>query len=98
MSQKLFDDALTIGGRASYVGPRPGGAEEAPIGAQSLITPIIWQPYTLVDLFASYQVNDYVKFDFNIENLTDRYYVDPLSLALIPSPGRTFRGSLTIKY
>lgn len=98
VSQKLFDDALTIGGRASYVGPRPGGAEEAPIGAQSLITPIIWQPYTLVDLFASYQVNDYVKFDFNIENLTDRYYVDPLSLALIPSPGRTFRGSLTIKY
>lgn len=30
-----------------------------------------------------------------IENLTDRFYVNPLSLAQQPGPGRTFYASLT---
>lgn len=98
MSQKFFDDALTVGGRLSYIGPRPGGAESPSYGAQALIAPIYWKPYALVDLFATYKVNDALAFNFNVENLTDRYYVDPLSLALMPSPGRTFRSSLTLKY
>jgi hemoglobin/transferrin/lactoferrin receptor protein len=98
MSQKFFDGALTVGGKVSHVGPRPGGAEPTAYGAQALIAPIYWKPYTLVDLFASYKVNDAATLDLNVENLTDRYYVDPLSLALMPSPGRTLRASMTVKF
>ncbi len=98
LSQKLLDDALIIGGRVSYVGPRSGGAEKAAYGAQALITPIYWEPYTLVDLFASYKMNEAMTLDMNVENLTDQYYVDPLSLALMPSPGRTMRAGLTMQY
>ncbi|MBX8802369.1 TonB-dependent receptor [Ochrobactrum sp. MR28] len=51
-----------------------------------------------MDIFASYKINEDTTFDFNIDNLTDVYYMDALTLGLMPSPGRTFRASLTAKF
>lgn len=98
LSQKLLNDDLTVAGRISHVGPRSGGAEQSAYGGQALISPIYWEPYTLIDLFASYNLNDNFTLGLSIENVTDRYYVDPLSLGLIPSPGRTIRAGLTGRF
>jgi hemoglobin/transferrin/lactoferrin receptor protein len=95
LSQKFFDDRLTVGGRVTYVGPRGADAEPTQSGASPFIAPITWQPYTLLDVFASYQLSDFLMAQISIENLTDQYYVDPLNLALLPSPGRTIKFSLT---
>lgn len=96
LSQKLFDDALTLGGRVSYVGPRAieHGLVTA-AGLSQFITQINWEPYTLVDLFLDYKINDAWTVNARVENVTDQYYVDPLGLVNQPGPGRTFYAGLT---
>ncbi|MGU3492857.1 TonB-dependent receptor domain-containing protein [Xanthobacteraceae bacterium A53D] len=98
-SQKFLDDALTIGGRVSYTGPR--AIEHGDVtaqGAAQFIEQINWNPYWLVDVFAEYKINDTWTAAARIENLTDTYYVDPLGLVNQPGPGRTFYASLTASF
>lgn len=98
-SQQLLDDRLTIGGKVSHVGPRAiEHGEETARGLSSFISLIEWDPYTLVDLFAEYKINDNLTAGARIENLTDKYYVDPLGLVQQPGPGRTFYASLTAEF
>lgn len=96
LTQKLLEDRLTIGGRAYYVGPRAAehGAVTAQ-GASAFIAQVQWKPYTLIDVFAEYKINDNFTASVRVENLTDQYYVDPLGLLQQPGPGRTFYASLT---
>jgi len=96
LSQKLFEDRLTVGGRVSYTGPRAiGHGDVTAQGAQQFISPISWDPYTLVDVFAEYKLSDSVTASVRVENLFDRYYIDPLGLVAQPGPGRTFYASLS---
>ncbi|MGN7733028.1 hypothetical protein [Ensifer sp. 22564] len=90
MSQTFRDDALTVGGRISRTGSRTiGHGDVTAQGASQFISLIDWRPYTLVDAFAECRIN---------ENLTDAYYVDPLSLVQQPGPGRTFYASLMAEF
>jgi hemoglobin/transferrin/lactoferrin receptor protein len=96
LSQKLFDERLTLGGRVLHVGPRAAGHGQITMtGMMQFISVVSWKPYTLVDVFAEYKINDNLTAAFRVENLTDQYYVDPLSLVRQPGPGRTFYASLT---
>lgn len=95
LSQTFIDDALTVGGRVSRTGSRAiGHGDVTAQGASQFISLVDWKPYTLVDAFAEYKINDTLTASFRIENLTDAYYVDPLSLVQQPGPGRTFYASL----
>ncbi|OCW58370.1 hypothetical protein AWJ14_13650 [Hoeflea olei] len=92
---RLFDDALDVGGRVTYTGDR-GRMTNVETGGYTTV--VNWQKYTLVDLFASYKVNDNLQLEVAVDNVTDVYYMDALTLGLMPSPGRTFRASLTAKF
>ncbi|MFD1703325.1 TonB-dependent receptor domain-containing protein [Methylopila henanensis] len=97
-SQKFWE-TLTVGGRLSHVGPRAIGHGDATAqGASTFIALVDWKAYTLVDVFAQYKINKYLTADFRVENLTDKYYVDPLGLVLQPGPGRTFYASMTATF
>lgn len=99
LSQKLLEDKLTVGGRVTHVGPRAiSHGEETARGLTSFISAIQWDPYTLVDVFAEYQFSDTLTGSLRVDNLTDQYYVDPLSLVQQPSPGRTVYASVTAKF
>ncbi len=98
VSQKLLDDNLTVGGRAIYNGPRSVGHGPVQYGAAAIIAPIDWQPYWLFDIFTEYKLTKNITLWATMENLTDRYYVDPLSLVQQPGPGRTARVGLTGKF
>ena len=99
LTQKLMDDALTVGGRISYTSSRAvGHGDVTGQGMSQFITMIDWKPYTLVDVFAEYKINENYTASFRVENLTDRFYVDPLSLVLQPGPGRTFYAGLTANF
>ena len=50
-----------------------------------------------MDAFATYKINDSVSLDFQAEILIDKFYVDALDGGN-PSPGRTFRATLTAKF
>lgn len=98
VSQRLLEDRLVLGGRLNRVGPRAAGAEDTITGATAIIAPIEWDPYTTVDLYARYQVNEDLDLAFDVTNVTDKYYVDPLAQAQIPAPGRTARISLDWRF
>ncbi|MDR6285969.1 hemoglobin/transferrin/lactoferrin receptor protein [Methylopila jiangsuensis] len=94
-----FWKTLTLGGRVQHVGKRAIGHGDATAqGMSQFIALVDWKPYTLVDVFATYKINEYFTANVGVENLTDKYYVDPLSLVLQPAPGRTFTASLTAKF
>lgn len=52
--------------------------------------PYYWRPSLILDAHGQYQINDKVNVNFSITNLTDRYYLDPMSNVPTPGPGRTF--------
>ena len=96
LSQTFLDDALTLGGQVSYIGPRAiGHGQVTAQGAAQFISQINWDPYFLVDVYAEYKINPNLTASIRVENLTDEYYVDPLSLVNQPGPGRTFYAGLT---
>jgi hemoglobin/transferrin/lactoferrin receptor protein len=96
---RAFDDKLTVGTRVTYIGKRPvSGLAVGLTGSGGTIPFIKWNPYTLVDLFASYKVNDNFQIDAAIDNVTDQYYMDALTLGLMASPGRTFRLNMTARF
>ncbi|MGD9837164.1 MAG: TonB-dependent receptor [Afipia sp.] len=98
VSQKFLNDDLTAGGRVSYIGPRSIGHGAIQYGAAAIIAPIVWNPYLLFDVFAEYKLSKDITLWATIENLTDQYYVDPLSLVQQPGPGRTARVGFTGKF
>ncbi|MGU3575355.1 TonB-dependent receptor domain-containing protein [Brucellaceae bacterium C25G] len=98
LTQKMLDERLELSGRLSHIGKRAADAQPPASGGASLIAQIPWKPYTLLDIYASYKLSEYAKLSLAVENLTDVYYVEPLSLTRIPSPGRTFRIGLTTDF
>ncbi|MGU3575980.1 TonB-dependent receptor domain-containing protein [Brucellaceae bacterium C25G] len=96
LSQKLLEERMTVGGRLSYIGPRAiGHGDVTAQGASEFISMVNWKPYTLVDVFAEYKINENLTAAVRVENLFDRFYVDPLGLVTQPGPGRTIYASLT---
>lgn len=95
LTQTLFDDRLTISGRMNYVGERAAKFETTLSGAQPFIRAIPWEAYTTGDLFVGFKLNKAVTFEASVENITDEYYVEPLSLGRVPAPGRTVRVGIT---
>ena len=59
---------------------------------------LYWKSVMLHDLYASFQMSKKVAFNLNIINLTDQYYMDPMSKNVIPGPGRTITAGMTIKF
>ncbi|VFR17546.1 Iron siderophore receptor protein [plant metagenome] len=99
LGARLLDDKLAVGGRVTYTGSRMvDGVGDGSTLATSELKPPEWNPYTLVDIYASYKVSENATFDLAIDNLTDRYYIDALSGSLMPGPGRTVRVNFTTKF
>lgn len=96
LGTRLFEEKLTVGGRVTYVGERPVKGIADDTNGWTTLTD--WNPYTLVDVFATWKINDHMEAEFNVDNLTDVYYVDALAMGLVPAPGRTFRAVLTAKF
>jgi hemoglobin/transferrin/lactoferrin receptor protein len=99
VSQTLMDDRLTLGGQINHVGARAiGHGDVTAAGASSFISLVEWDAYTLIDVFAEYKISDNIAARVRVENLTDKYYVDPLSLVTQPAPGRTVYAGITMEF
>jgi len=94
---RFLDDSLTIGGRYTFMGARAGTVQEDNYSKTLGIITKAWNPYSLVDAFAQWKINESLTLDVSAENLLDRYYVDALNNTDMPAPGRTIRVTLTGK-
>jgi len=92
---RLFEERLSLGGRVYFFGERFG---RTTIGKGGTNSATYWPGAAIVDLFGSYKINDNANLDFSVENIADRYYLDPIATSAVPAPGRTFRASLTAKW
>ncbi|WP_444894284.1 TonB-dependent receptor domain-containing protein [Microbulbifer sp. JMSA004] len=93
---RLFRKKLELGVRGTFVGERNSIPRyNAPT---SFNEPVLWHSYEVLDIYTSYQFNDSFSMDFTVDNVADKYYLDALSLGLVPAPGRTARLSLTYQY
>ncbi|WP_341647135.1 TonB-dependent receptor domain-containing protein [Thauera sp. SDU_THAU2] len=62
------------------------------------IRPYDWQPVKLIDLYAEYRFDRHATLRLSVENLTDRYYLDPLNRTAVPGPGRTVMLDLGFRF
>lgn len=92
---QALTDRMSLGARLTYMGDRAIDAEKPSVGYLPLITAVEWRPYALLDVTGKFKVNDSLSLNWSVDNLTDRYYVEPMSLGFIPAPGRTFRLGLS---
>ncbi|MDR0280879.1 MAG: TonB-dependent receptor [Paucimonas sp.] len=100
---RLFSEKLELGGRMVYHSSARN-EEEAKwiandvVGAEGFGRPYQWHPIWVFDAFASYQVTENLDVDFGVNNLTNRYYIDPLARAMMPAPGRTMKLGITARF
>ncbi len=64
---------------------------------QGSATPYSWEPVRLIDLYAEYHFNPHASARLSVDNLTDRYYMDPLGKVATPGPGRTVMLDIAFK-
>lgn len=60
--------------------------------------PIYWGRVTTMDAWVNYKFRKDLNVEFVVTNLTDQYYLDPLTRTNNPAPGRTFRIGVSKKF
>lgn len=88
---RFFDQRLTIGSRVSFVASSVKLYDDA-----GVTTNRPTNGYGLLDLFASYKVNDWVNGDLYLKNAFNRQYTQYLNR--LPSAGFFAKASLTVKF
>jgi hemoglobin/transferrin/lactoferrin receptor protein len=84
---RFLDDKLIVGGEVQYNGAPKGNP--------------IADDYTLVNLFASYQATEDMKFNFRVDNLFDVAYINPLNATVVDDlyePGISAKLAATIRF
>jgi hemoglobin/transferrin/lactoferrin receptor protein len=99
---KFFNDQLEIGTTLNYHSKARNGQERNMVASGKLNgdmignnAPIRWNSALLVDAFMSYKVDKNFTLTFSGRNLTNEYYIDPLTRSYMPAPGRSFRIGFT---
>ena len=58
----------------------------------------LWRSVWLHDLYANFEVNRQLSLNLGVTNITDEYYLDPMSKNLLPGPGRTLTAGLRVNF
>lgn len=103
---RFLQKRLEVGGRLIWYGGYDNPELDAFIGGPlpdrisgfSLNIPYTWGEILTVDAYAKFKLTDRFSAELVGTNLTDRYYLDPLTRSLLPAPGRTVRISLTGRF
>lgn len=94
LGARFFEEALTLGTRVTHAQERAIPSSHGQSGDIS----VVWPKFTTVDLFGSYKFSEHLRLDASVENLTNRFYIDPLAGTRSPAPGTTARISLTARF
>ncbi len=84
---RFLERRLTLGGEVQF--------NKAPSGSSFA------KDYTLVNLYANYQPNENLRFDFRVDNLFDKRYVLPIvdtSDGVFAQPGLTVKLGATVRF
>ncbi|MDK2353068.1 MULTISPECIES: TonB-dependent receptor [Pseudomonas aeruginosa group] len=94
---RFFDETLTLGGRMTYTSG-PTATVDKPWQTGATTPQIEYRSVQLFDLFLNYKLFEHTELNASLQNLTDRYYLDPLAQSFMPAPGRTLRVGMRAKF
>ena len=101
---RRFNNRLELGMRGIYHST-VSTKQQDELAAQGLARileasgrPYHWRAALVFDMYAKYQVGKRFGLNFGITNLTNRYYLDPMSNVPIPAPGRAVTFGFTGKF
>jgi len=99
MGARFFNQKLEVGSRmtyhSSYENKDEKKMDSTVLGYNR---PFFWNPIWVFDAYATYRVNDRLSIDLGINNITNRYYIDPMARVSQPAPGRTMKIGLTARF
>lgn len=103
LGKYLYDKKLIFGTRLHY---HSGADKEVNTknygysneGTTIFNTPIDWSSVLTLDGFVTYKLNEHFIMELSGTNLTNQYYLDPLSRTLMPAPGRALTAKAEIKF
>lgn len=101
---RLLDESLEIGSRMRYTSRAENKDEKKLMKlypneySMANNSPMHWTPTFVADLYADYQIGKNTNIEFLVTNLTDQYYIDPLTRSMMPAPGRTFRLGINSRF
>nr|WP_277606378.1 TonB-dependent receptor [Acinetobacter sp. NIPH 2699] len=96
LGTRLLNQSLSLGSRYSYTSG-PMSTLNKPWQTGATTSQMKYESVHLIDLFADYEMSKNVVVNFSMQNLTNRYYLDPLALSYMPAPGRSMSLGLKIK-
>lgn len=99
---RLLDEQLELGARATYYKGyesylRKNGDLDVNAGYYSNV-PLAWDDTWLFDVYANYRINKHATVELVGTNITNQYYIDPLTRSAMAAPGRTLKMGLTYKF
>lgn len=94
--RRFFDQKLTLGARATHTSG-PVNRIDAPANGRFTTFQLYYRGVTTIDAFAALKLGTRATLNASIDNLTDRFYLDPLAQSILPAPGRTVRASVSLK-
>jgi len=94
---RLRNRKLQVGGRMVYHSSAKN-KDEVILNDWAYNRPFYWNPIMVFDAYASYLVNKDVSIDFGVNNITNRYYLDPIARVSQPAPGRMLKFGVTARF
>lgn len=106
LGARFFNHRLEVGSRIlHHAGLRNHDDEnygalktEVQHSGNNFNVPIYWGKVTTFDAWISYRFRNGLNAEMVVTNLTDQYYLDPLTRTHNPAPGRTFRIGVSKKF
>ncbi|WP_420535158.1 TonB-dependent receptor [Acinetobacter populi] len=99
---RFLGERLELGARATFYKKyesylRKEGSLEIDAGYY-LNVPLAWDNTWIFDAYANYQINEQARVELVGTNLSNQFYIDPLTRSAMAAPGRTFKLGLTYKF
>ncbi|UNM97407.1 TonB-dependent receptor [Ignatzschineria rhizosphaerae] len=100
MGGRFFNEKLEVGTRIlHHAGSKNTDKENfGDIAPWQTNVPIHWGKVTTLDAWVNYAIDKDMSMEVVATNLTNQYYLDPLTRSHFPAPGRTIRIGFNMKF
>ncbi len=102
LGRRFLNQRLELGGRLLYhkgsINKESSNFYDIGRYTSYFNVPLYWTSVVVVDAHVNYKLNRQLSLEVAGSNLTNRYYLDPLSRTRMPAPGRTLKLSLIGKF
>lgn len=101
---RLLQESLEIGSRWLYHSAVENSQEKRLMGivpgkySDFNNYPMRWNSVLTVDAYAKYKITPDIALELTATNLTNEYYLDPLTRSMMPAPGRAVKFNISARF